>query len=88
MPPSNLDSAETAFMQRFPELGYALLQLLILVSFSQTEEPFCRQQGDQETPQLYKDGDINLGGIFYFHSSWKNEQYSYKQKPLALQCIR
>ncbi|XP_047246790.1 extracellular calcium-sensing receptor-like [Girardinichthys multiradiatus] len=27
-----------------------------------------------------------LGGIFSFHSSWKNSQDNYKQKPLRLQC--
>uniref|UniRef100_A0A3Q2DUM1 Extracellular calcium-sensing receptor-like n=1 Tax=Cyprinodon variegatus TaxID=28743 RepID=A0A3Q2DUM1_CYPVA len=74
-------------MQRWPQLGSALLQLLILVTFSNSETPLCRQIGDPEIPQLYKDGDIVLGGIFYFHSSWKNREELYKQKPLALQCI-
>uniref|UniRef100_A0A3Q2CJF6 Extracellular calcium-sensing receptor-like n=1 Tax=Cyprinodon variegatus TaxID=28743 RepID=A0A3Q2CJF6_CYPVA len=60
-------------------LGSALLQLLILVTFSNSETPLCRQIGDPEIPQLYKDGDIVLGGIFYFHSSWKNREELYKQ---------
>ncbi|XP_047248174.1 extracellular calcium-sensing receptor-like [Girardinichthys multiradiatus] len=58
-----------------------------MVSFSQTEELLCRQLGDPEIPQLYKDGDIKLGGIFYFHSSWKNVENTYEQKPTPLQCI-
>ncbi|XP_037533465.1 extracellular calcium-sensing receptor-like isoform X2 [Nematolebias whitei] len=29
-----------------------------------------------------------LGGIFYFHSSWKNRENTYTQKPLPLDCIR
>uniref|UniRef100_A0A3B5Q707 Extracellular calcium-sensing receptor-like n=2 Tax=Xiphophorus maculatus TaxID=8083 RepID=A0A3B5Q707_XIPMA len=70
----------------FP-LGYVLLQLLLSVSFSQTGEPLCRQLGDSEIPQLYRDGDIKLGGIFYFHSSWKNVESTYERKPLPLQCI-
>ncbi|KAM4742871.1 extracellular calcium-sensing receptor-like [Anableps anableps] len=75
------------YMQSWPELGCVLLQLLLLVSFSQTEESLCRQLGDPEIPQLYRDGDIKLGGIFYFHSSWKNVENNYEHKPLPLQCI-
>ncbi|XP_014907984.1 extracellular calcium-sensing receptor-like [Poecilia latipinna] len=74
-------------MQGWPELGCALWQLVVLVSFSQTEEPTCVQIGDPEIAQLSQDGDIVLGGIFYFHSSWKNREDMYTQKPLALQCI-
>uniref|UniRef100_A0A3B3WGZ0 G-protein coupled receptors family 3 profile domain-containing protein n=1 Tax=Poecilia mexicana TaxID=48701 RepID=A0A3B3WGZ0_9TELE len=55
-------------MQGWPELGCALWQLVVLVSFSQTEEPTCVQIGDPEIAQLSQDGDIVLGGIFYFHS--------------------
>ncbi|XP_042342900.1 extracellular calcium-sensing receptor-like [Plectropomus leopardus] len=72
--------------QSWPEQGWALLQLLLVASFSQAEEPVCRQRGDPENPQLSKDGDIMLGGIFSFHSSWKDRQDTYMHKPLPLQC--
>ncbi|KAM9358861.1 extracellular calcium-sensing receptor-like [Symphorus nematophorus] len=71
---------------RWPEQGWALLQLLLVVSFSQAEELVCRRRGDPENPQLSKDGDILLGGIFSFHSKWKNRQDTYVHKPLPLQC--
>nr|XP_020444437.1 LOW QUALITY PROTEIN: extracellular calcium-sensing receptor-like [Monopterus albus] len=74
------------FTQRWPGWGCALLQLLLVVSFSQAEELVCRQRGDPENPQLSKDGDIILGGIFSFHSSWKDRQDTYMHKPLPLEC--
>uniref|UniRef100_A0A3Q3JTW5 G-protein coupled receptors family 3 profile domain-containing protein n=1 Tax=Monopterus albus TaxID=43700 RepID=A0A3Q3JTW5_MONAL len=61
--------------------------LLLVVSFSYTEQLVCQQRGDLENPQLSKDGDIILGGIFYFHSSWKDRKDTYRHKPLALECI-
>uniref|UniRef100_A0A3Q3BK08 Extracellular calcium-sensing receptor-like n=1 Tax=Kryptolebias marmoratus TaxID=37003 RepID=A0A3Q3BK08_KRYMA len=45
------------------------------------------QIGNPEIPQLSKNGDIVLGGIFYFHSSWKNRQETYTQNPLPLECM-
>lgn len=74
--------------QRWPEKGWALLQLLLVVSFSRAEESVCRQRGDPEIPQISKDGDIILGGVFSFHSSWKVIQDAYMHKPLPLQCTR
>ncbi|XP_034083754.1 extracellular calcium-sensing receptor-like [Gymnodraco acuticeps] len=60
--------------------------MLLVASFSQAEEPVCTQRGDPEIPQMFKDGDIMLGGIFSFHNSWKNRRDSYMDKPLPLQC--
>ncbi|KAM8768475.1 extracellular calcium-sensing receptor-like [Acanthopagrus schlegelii] len=70
--------------QRGPGKGWVLL--LLLASFSQAEEPVCRLIGDPDNPQLSKDGDILLGGIFSFHDKWKNRLETYMQKPLPLQC--
>ena len=74
--------------QRWPEQGWAFLQLLLVVAVSQADEPVCRLRGDPENPQLSKDGDIMLGGIFSFHSRWKDRQETYMHKPLSLQCTR
>uniref|UniRef100_A0A671U6J0 Extracellular calcium-sensing receptor-like n=1 Tax=Sparus aurata TaxID=8175 RepID=A0A671U6J0_SPAAU len=72
--------------QRWTEKGWALLQLLLMASVSQAEEPVCRWRGDPESPQLSKDGDVILGGLFSFHSTWINRQDTYKHKPMPLQC--
>ncbi|XP_029028141.1 extracellular calcium-sensing receptor-like [Betta splendens] len=73
---------------KWPEQGRALLQLLFLVaSFSQAFGTVCSQRGDPDKPQLSKEGDIMLGGIFSFHSSWKDREETYTHKPLPLECI-
>uniref|UniRef100_A0A7N8WUL1 G-protein coupled receptors family 3 profile domain-containing protein n=1 Tax=Mastacembelus armatus TaxID=205130 RepID=A0A7N8WUL1_9TELE len=61
-------------IQRGPERGWALLQLLLVVSFSEAKEPVCRQRGDPENPHLSKDGIVILGGIFSFHSRFQFAQ--------------
>lgn len=89
MPPSGLGLSDSlTCTQRWPECGWALLQLLLVASFSQADDSVCRQRGDAENPQLSKHGDIVLGGVFSFHSSWKERQETYKQKPLPLECTR
>uniref|UniRef100_A0A671U6I4 G-protein coupled receptors family 3 profile domain-containing protein n=1 Tax=Sparus aurata TaxID=8175 RepID=A0A671U6I4_SPAAU len=60
--------------------------LLLVVSASQAEKSVCRLRADPENPQLSMDGDIMLGGIFSFHSRWKDRQETYMHKPLPLQC--
>uniref|UniRef100_A0A672GDZ7 Extracellular calcium-sensing receptor-like n=1 Tax=Salarias fasciatus TaxID=181472 RepID=A0A672GDZ7_SALFA len=60
--------------------------LYLVVSFSGSEEPVCRYRGDPDSPLLSQDGDIMLGGIFSFHSSWKDRQNTYMHQPLPLQC--
>jgi hypothetical protein len=74
--------------QRWSEQGLALLQLLLVASFSKSEERACSLMGEPEEPQLFKTGDIILGGIFSFHSSWRTVESSYMHRPLPLQCIR
>ncbi|XP_067364247.1 extracellular calcium-sensing receptor-like [Channa argus] len=59
----------------------------MVASFSQAKELVCRQRGDPENPQIFKDGNIILGGIFSLHSSWKDRQETYTNKPLPLECI-
>uniref|UniRef100_A0A672Z3R0 Extracellular calcium-sensing receptor-like n=1 Tax=Sphaeramia orbicularis TaxID=375764 RepID=A0A672Z3R0_9TELE len=72
----------------WPEQGWALLHLLLVASLSQAEEMVCKLREDPENPHISKDGDIMLGGMFSFHSSWKNRDDTYMHKPLSLQCTR
>ncbi|XP_075891864.1 extracellular calcium-sensing receptor-like [Nelusetta ayraudi] len=72
--------------QRWPEQGWALLQLFLVASLSQAEDTVCLQRGDPGSPQLSEDGDIMLGGIFSFHSSWIERHDTFIHKPLPLQC--
>lgn len=73
---------------RWPHWVCAVLQLFFLMSLSLNESFLCRRMGDPERPHMSKDGDILLGGIFYFHNNWKNRENSYTQKPLPLECNR
>lgn len=81
-------SVSIMLTQSWLEQGWALLQLLLVVSVSHADESVCKRRGDHEYPQLSKDGDIMLGGIFYFHSSWKHREDAYMHKPFQLQCTR
>ncbi|XP_030261828.1 extracellular calcium-sensing receptor-like [Sparus aurata] len=58
----------------------------MVASISQAEEAMCRRRADPETPQLSKEGDIMLGGVFSFHSKWQGRRDTYMHKPLPLQC--
>lgn len=81
-------SERMTLTQEWPERSWALLQLLLVASFSQAEEQVCQLTGDPENSQLSKDGDIILGGMFAFHGSWKDRKDTYTRKPLTLECTR
>uniref|UniRef100_A0A8C5C9P6 G-protein coupled receptors family 3 profile domain-containing protein n=1 Tax=Gadus morhua TaxID=8049 RepID=A0A8C5C9P6_GADMO len=64
--------------QRWSEQGLALLQLLLVASFSKSEEQVCSLMGEPEEPQLFKTGDVILGGIFSFQSNWKTVDLNFR----------
>ncbi|KAK2847359.1 hypothetical protein Q5P01_010358 [Channa striata] len=72
---------------KFPAWGWAVFCIL-LVGSEQAQQTVCWQRGDPEIPQLFKDGDFILGGVFSFHSSWKDRRETYTTKPLPLECTR
>ncbi|XP_062861014.1 extracellular calcium-sensing receptor-like [Trichomycterus rosablanca] len=67
---------------------FALLHVVMtIINFSRANEGACRLQGDQVYPQLWKDGEIIVGGIFPFHSSWDIKDLSYVSMPPPLKCM-
>uniref|UniRef100_A0AAR2K9R2 G-protein coupled receptors family 3 profile domain-containing protein n=1 Tax=Pygocentrus nattereri TaxID=42514 RepID=A0AAR2K9R2_PYGNA len=47
---------------------FTLLHVVMaIINFSRTNGTFCSLQGEPAYPQLFKDGDITVGGIFPFH---------------------
>uniref|UniRef100_A0A8C6KAF3 G-protein coupled receptors family 3 profile domain-containing protein n=1 Tax=Nothobranchius furzeri TaxID=105023 RepID=A0A8C6KAF3_NOTFU len=70
-----------------PLCGWALLHVLLVSSVAVADEHTCKQIGDIENPQLLKDGDIVLGGLFSFHTNWKEIKENFMEKPKPLQCI-
>uniref|UniRef100_A0A8C6KAV1 G-protein coupled receptors family 3 profile domain-containing protein n=1 Tax=Nothobranchius furzeri TaxID=105023 RepID=A0A8C6KAV1_NOTFU len=71
---------------KLADQSLGLFYLLLMVSLTHNEELDCRQIGDTEKPQLVKEGDIILGGLFSFHNNWKEKRETYSFKPLPLQC--
>ncbi|KAI4876841.1 hypothetical protein NFI96_016972 [Prochilodus magdalenae] len=67
---------------------FTLLHVVMaIINFSNTNGTFCSLQGEPVYPQLSKDGDIIVGGIFPFHRSWKITEASYMVKPSPLNCM-
>nr|XP_009291964.2 extracellular calcium-sensing receptor-like [Danio rerio] len=66
----------------------ALLHMVIaIMTFSKANETTCTLQGEPVLPELWKDGDIIVGGVFSFHSSWEVRQLTYTFVPPPLKCI-
>ncbi|XP_023207552.1 extracellular calcium-sensing receptor-like [Xiphophorus maculatus] len=82
---SSLSLSKRSRMKQ-PEQGWVFLLPLLSAYFSHAEQQLCTHRGDPEFPQLVKDGDIMLGGVFTFRVSWNKEETTYEEKPLRLQC--
>ncbi|GAA6103070.1 extracellular calcium-sensing receptor-like [Tachysurus ichikawai] len=64
-----------------------LPMVIAIIHFSTAKERVCSLQGEPVYPQLWKNGDIIVGGIFPFHSSWEIRDLSYVSMPPPLKCM-
>ncbi|XP_026889028.2 extracellular calcium-sensing receptor-like [Electrophorus electricus] len=66
---------------------FAILHVVMaIINFSRSNGTACTLRGESAYPQLSKDGDIIVGGIFPFHSSWEITDFSYLVTPPPLKC--
>ncbi|XP_035381387.1 extracellular calcium-sensing receptor-like [Electrophorus electricus] len=66
---------------------FALLHVVMaIINFSRANGTACTLRGESAFPQLSKYGDIIVGGIFAFHSSWEITDSSYVVKPPPVKC--
>ncbi|XDV29298.1 hypothetical protein PO909_032435 [Leuciscus waleckii] len=67
---------------------FALMHVVMtIITFTRANETTCTLQGQPVYPQLWKDGDIIIGGVFSFHSSWEIRQLTYSVTPPPLKCV-
>lgn len=48
--------------------------------------PMCQTYGTKEQSQFYKEGDINIGGIFSFHQNPVTVDPALQVNPGTIQC--
>ncbi|XP_072551878.1 extracellular calcium-sensing receptor-like [Salminus brasiliensis] len=65
---------------------FTLLHVVIAIINFSGANATCSLQGESAYPQLSKDGEIIVGGIFPFNSNWEIPDLSYLVKPLPLKC--
>ncbi|XP_076851101.1 extracellular calcium-sensing receptor-like [Brachyhypopomus gauderio] len=70
------------------EPAFVLLHVVMaIINFSRGNGTACTLRGESAYPQLSKDGDIIVGGIFPFHSGWEITDFSYLVTPPTLKCM-
>ncbi|XP_026783365.1 extracellular calcium-sensing receptor-like [Pangasianodon hypophthalmus] len=67
---------------------FTLLHIVMaIINSSRAQEDTCSVRGEPAYPQLWKHGDIIVGGIFPFHSKWEITDSSYSVMPPAMNCM-
>ncbi|XP_060780411.1 extracellular calcium-sensing receptor-like [Neoarius graeffei] len=66
---------------------FTVLHIIIaMINSSSSHETTCSLLGEPAYPQLWKDGDLIVGGIFPFHNKWETTDSSYSVIP-AINCM-
>ncbi|KAM9480737.1 extracellular calcium-sensing receptor-like [Clarias gariepinus] len=60
--------------------------MITIINFSRANETTCSLQGELVYPHFWKNGDIMIGGIFPFYSSWEFTDLSYSVMPPPIIC--
>lgn len=64
-----------------------LFHLLLMVFLSQAQEPVCMLYGHIEQPELERDGDLIMGGIFSFRTGQDGYVDMFRTMPEVRPCI-
>ncbi|XP_058242934.1 extracellular calcium-sensing receptor-like [Hemibagrus wyckioides] len=64
-----------------------LHMVMAIINFTKGNGTTCILQGEPAYPQLWKDGDIIVGGLFPFHSNWEMTDLTYVVMPQTMKCI-
>ncbi|XP_048027275.1 extracellular calcium-sensing receptor [Megalobrama amblycephala] len=62
------------------------LHTWLLFTLVRAADPPCKLWGTPDIPQLRKDGDVTIGGIFSFHNSWEEMMPTFTSKPEQPKC--
>ncbi|XP_047678764.1 extracellular calcium-sensing receptor-like [Tachysurus fulvidraco] len=60
---------------------------MTIINFSRAQEKTCSVYGELSYPQIWKNGDIIIGGIFPFHSKWEMTDSSFSVMPPTINCM-
>lgn len=63
-----------------------ILQLLLMVLLTQAAQPDCTPLGHRVLPELEKDGDLIIGGLFSFRTGQDGYQDSFTEIPQIRPC--
>ncbi|XP_072551880.1 extracellular calcium-sensing receptor-like [Salminus brasiliensis] len=63
-----------------------LLELLLIFMPIQAEELVCKRQGRALLPELAKDGDFSIGGIFNFRTGQDGQIFTFQSLPVQATC--
>uniref|UniRef100_A0A4W4G179 G-protein coupled receptors family 3 profile domain-containing protein n=1 Tax=Electrophorus electricus TaxID=8005 RepID=A0A4W4G179_ELEEL len=64
----------------------SLLQTWLLFTLVRAPDPPCSSRGLSDQPQLSRDGDVVIGGIFSFHNSWDQTTHTFTSGPQQPKC--